>query len=197
MTSYTLFGQANPGTVSSGAGNNGTNGLHFTVSAACTLNGIWHYSPSTSTQLPTEIALYTTQASPSTGTLVASNTATWLTGPGGSSASAGSGWVYAALTSPPALSSGTDYMAANFRNDAVNEWFVLYTVTWPVTSGILTAPDDVAPGQGWYNIGTALTFPVTQLAGDNFGMDVQVSTASASARSLVAPSLAAMQAASW
>jgi|SRR5579862_2018087 len=169
MTTYTLFNQANPGAVNSGAGNNGTNGLHFTVSTSCTMNGIWHYSPSSSTQLPTSIALYTTQTSPSTGTLVTSNAASW-------SGAAGSGWAFASFTSPPSLSSGTDYMAANFRNDATNEWFVYYTVSWPVTSGVITAPDDTSSGQGWYNTGTSLTFPATQLAGNNFGMDVSVST---------------------
>jgi hypothetical protein len=176
VTSYTLFGQATPSGVSSGSGNAGTNGLHFTVSEACTLNGIWHYSPSTSTQLPTEIGLFTTQASPATGTLVTSNTATWLTGPGGAAAAAGSGWVYAAFTSPPSVAPGTDYMAVNWRNDTTNEWFVLYSVTWPVSNGPLTAPDDVGAGQGWYDTSTpaAMTFPATQIAGDNYGMDVQV-----------------------
>lgn len=181
MTTYTLFGQAAPGgTVTSGAGNAGTNGLHFTVSQSCTLQGIWHYSPSGSTQLPSSVGLYTTTASPSTGTLVTSNTATWLTGPGGSAASAGSGWVYAALTSPPSLMPGVDYMASQWRNDNVNEWFCYYPVTWPVTSGPLTAPDDVSTGQGWYNTGTptAMTFPASRSPGINWGMDVQVSVVS-------------------
>src|SRR5579859_2504154 len=176
MTTYTLFNQATPGgTISSGAGNNGTNGLHFTVSSSCTLNGIWHYSRGASTQLPTTIGLYTTQASPTSGTLVTSNSASW-------SGAAGSGWVYAAFTSPPSLSSGVDYMATNFRNDAVNEWFVYYSVSWPVTSGILTAPLDTGSGQGWYNIGTAMAFPLTTAGttGDNFGMDVSVSTVTVS-----------------
>jgi Glycosyl hydrolase family 26 len=171
----TLFAQATPGgTINSGAGNAGTNGIHFTVSSACNLSGVWHYSPSSSTQLPTSIGLYTTQASPATGTLVTSNTATW-------SGAVGSGWVFAPFTSPPALVSGTNYMATQYRNDAVNEWFVYYTVTWPVTSGVLTAPQDVGAGQGWFDTGTpgSMTFPASQLAGDNFGMDVQVSSPAA------------------
>lgn len=174
MTTYTLFGQANPGAVNSGAGNAGTNGLHFTVSAASQLDGIWHYSPATSTQLPTQIGLYTTQASPATGTLVHSETASW-------SGAAGSGWVFAAFASPPALTAGTNYMATQWRNDATSEWFVFYAVTWPVSSGIITAPKDTGTGQGWFDTGTptAMTFPATQLAGDNWGMDVQVSTPSA------------------
>ena len=180
MTTYTLFSQAAESGTVSGAGNGGTNGVHFTVSAACTLQGAWHYSPSGQTQLPVTIALYTTQASPATGTLVTSNTATWLTGPGGSAASAGSGWCYAAFTSPPSLSSGTNYMAVQFRNDAVNGWFA-YTdpYTFPASSGIITAPDDVSTGQGWYNTGTALAFPSSQDAGTNWWLDVQVTAGTA------------------
>lgn len=143
----TLFGQATETVTANGVGNAGTIGLHFTVSTAATLAGIWLYSPSgqSLTQLPTVIGLYTTQASPTSGTLVTSNTASW-------SGAAGSGWVFAAFSSPPALASGTNYMAAAFRNDAVNAWFC-YTdpYTWPVSNSPITAPDDVNPGQGWYN----------------------------------------------
>jgi hypothetical protein len=171
MTTYTLFSQATETVSSSGAGANGTNGLHFTVSSACTLNGIWHYSPSgfSQTQLPTTIGLYNY----STHALIHSETVSSWSG------AAGSGWVLASFSSPPSLVSGTDYMAVQFRNDAVNGWFV-YTdpYTWPVTSGILTAPDDVPTGQGWYNIGTALAYPATQNAGYNWWMDVSVSTSS-------------------
>jgi len=174
VTTWTLFGQANPGSVTSGTGNNGTNGLHVTVNQPGTLDGIWHYSPATSTQLPTSIGLYTTQAAPASGTLVHSETATW-------SGAAGSGWVFAKFTNPPVLVPGVDYMATNFRNDAAAEWFVFYAVTWPAGNGILTAPKDEstsALSQGWYNIGTAMAMPLTQsgTAGSNFGMDVQVST---------------------
>jgi hypothetical protein len=172
VTSYSLFNQAAETVTSAGTGNNGTNGLHFTVSVASTLAGIWHYSPSgySQTQLPVTIGLYTTQSSPSTGTLVTSQAATW-------SGAAGSGWVFAAFTSPPSLASGTAYMAVQFRNDATDGWFCFTDpFTWPVTSGIVTAPEDVSTGQGWYNIGTALAFPATQLAGYNWWMDVQVTT---------------------
>lgn len=177
MTAYTLFGQAAPGgTISAGTGNNGTNGLHVRVSQACTLQGVWHWSSASDTQLPTSVGLYTITTLGTSGTLVTSNTASW-------SGAAGSGWVFASLTSPPSLSPGTEYMAVKFRNDAVNRWFSFYAVTWPVTSGILTAPQDEstsALSQGWYNTGTAMAFPATQTstAGSDFGMDVQVSVPS-------------------
>jgi hypothetical protein len=180
VTTYTLFGQASPGTTTAGTGNNGTNGLHFTVSAASALAGIWHYSPSGATQLPTSIGLYTITTLGTSGTLVHSETVSSWSG------AAGSGWVLALFASPPSLSPGTDYMATQFRNDAVNRWFDFYAVTWPVSSGILTAPKDEstsALSQGWYNTGTAMAFPTTQTstAGDNFGMDVSVATSGASA----------------
>ena len=184
MTS--LFGQAAPsGTVNSGAGNAGTNGLHITATGSATLNGVWHYSSASDTQLPTTIALWTTQASPSTGTLVTSNAATWLTGPGGSAAAAGSGWCYAAFTTAQALTSGTDYMVGQFRNDATNRWFSYYSVTWPVTNGVITAPADTggvsANSQGWYVINASLTFPSghSGTGGDNFGMDVEFTSGGA------------------
>ena len=169
MTTSTLFSQpASPTVDGSGTGNNGTTGLHFTVSAAGTLAGIWHFSPATSTQLPVTIGLYTTQASPATGTLVTSQAATWSGAPG-------SGWVFAAFTTPPSLVSGTQYMAVQFRNDTTNEWFVFdSTFTWPASGGVITAPKDTGTGQGWFNTGTTLTFPSSQLAGTNWWMDVSV-----------------------
>jgi hypothetical protein len=174
VTTSTLFGQAAPGgTINSGAGNNGTNGLHFNVSAPAVLQRIWHWSSASDTQLPTSIALYTISTLGTSGTPVHSETASW-------SGAAGSGWVFAAFSSPPALLPGTEYMAEKFRNDATNRWFSYYSVSWPASSGILTAPADEggvsANSQGWYNIGTALAFANTNsgTAGNNFGMDVEV-----------------------
>ena len=177
MTTYTLFGQATPsGTITAGTGNAGTNGIHFNVNTASTLDGIWHWSSSSDTQLPTTIGLYSITVLGTSGTLVHSETPSW-------SGAAGSGWVYAAFSSPPSLAAGTEYMAVQFRNDSVNRWFSLYDVTWPVTSGILTAPRDestAALSQGWFSTGTALAFPASQsgTAGENFGLDVQVSASS-------------------
>lgn len=183
MTS--LYSQAAQATDGNGAGNAGTTGLHFTVSSAATLSGLWQYSPAGCTQLPATIALYNY----STQALITSNAASW-------SGAAGSGWVFAAFTSPPSLASGTGYMAAAFRNDSSNAWFCfLSTATWPKSSGILTAPADVSTGQGWYdNTDTTLHFPSSQLPGFNWYLDVEVSTGashSASASLTVTPSLSA------
>jgi hypothetical protein len=173
VTTYSLFGQAPQTGEGPESGTNGTLGLHFTTSAAGTLEGIWFYSPAgqSQTQLPTSIGLYNY----SSHTLLTSNTASW-------SGAAGSGWVYAALTTAQALTSGTGYMAVVFRNDATNVWFSYNDeFTWPVTSGILTAPEDTGAGQGWFHSGTTLTFPATQNPGFNFYIDVSVVTATAHA----------------
>jgi hypothetical protein len=176
MTTYTLFGQpTESGTTQEGVA--GTNGLHFTVSSASTFNGVWHYSPTGQTALPSEIGLYSiSTANPATGTytLLSSNSSpSW-------SGAAASGWVYAALTSGVALTSGTNYMATQFR-DATTEWFVYTTgYTWPVTSGIITAPKDEGNGQGWYNTTTttSMAAPTSQDAGYNWWIDVSISVTS-------------------
>jgi hypothetical protein len=183
MSSYSIFNRAAPATTpTSAAGANGTNGLHFTVSQACNLIGLWHYSPSGCTQLPTSIGLATTTSTGTTSTIVTGDT---NTSPSWSGA-AGSGWVYAKYTSPIALAVATDYMALRFRNDATNEWFVYSSgVTWPLTAGIITVPNDTTPGQGWYNTGTALTAPTTQDSGFNWWMDILVETKSGTMLSTV------------
>lgn len=168
MATYSLWNQAAETVTASGVGNNGTNGLHFTVSAAGALAGIWHYSPSGfgQTQLPVTIGLYNY----STQTLIHSEAASW-------SGAAGSGWVYAGFSSPPSLAPGTDYMAVQFRNDSADGWFVYYnSQTWPASNGPITAPDDAGAGQGWFNTGTALAFPASQDAGYQWWMDVAVTT---------------------
>lgn len=162
--SYTLFGQAVPASVTSGAGNAGTNGVQFSVTQSCALDGIWTYSAPALTELPVTIGLYDTASQ----ALVHSETASWSAGPG-------TGWVYAAFSSPPSLTAGTTYTAVQFRDDAVNGWFCYSPGSWAnaITSGPLTAP--AAASQGWYdNTGTVLHFPATQAAGNNWHLDVQV-----------------------
>lgn len=173
MTTYTLWSQAAQTVDGTGAGNAGTVGTHFTVSAAATLDGVWLYSPAGHglTQLPATVALYNF----TTTALVTSNAASW-------SGAAGSGWVFAAFTSPPAVVSGTQYLAAAFRNDAINGWFALDSAySWPASNGILTAPKDTGNGQGWFSTGTALAFPASQLAGYSWYLDPQVTAVTAGA----------------
>lgn len=164
-----LWSQATETTTSNGAGNAGTVGLHFTVSTSGTLAGLWFYSPAGKSlvSLPATIGLYNY----STKALITSNTASW-------SGAVGSGWVYAAFTTPPTLAAGTGYMAGAYLNSTA-AWFC-YTepYTWPVTSGIVTAPKDTGNGQGWYTNTTTggINFPASQLAGYNFWVDVSVVT---------------------
>lgn len=186
MTTYTLWSQAAQTGTTSGVGNAGTIGLHFTVSQAATLNGVWLYSASGLTQLPTAIGLFNF----STQALIHSETVSSWSG------AAGSGWVYAAFSSPPSLVTGTDYLAGAFRNDAANGWFCyIQPYTWPVTSGIITAPKDTSTGQGWYDhTTTGISFPTSQLAGYNWLVDVSVSTSSSPVTSTGSASLSSMSA---
>ena len=116
MTSYNLYAQAAPGSTFAGTDvASYTMGVQFSVSVSgATCDGIWFYSITGATALPGSVALYTTVPA-----LVTSDTATWLSGPGGSAAAAASGWCYAAFTSPPVLTSGTAYQGCIFLNNVV------------------------------------------------------------------------------
>ena len=154
---YTLFSQASESLTGPGAYESSA-GLELTVSEACTLDGIWLYSPpgESLTALPTEIALYEVSGS----SLVTSQAPSW-------SGAAGSGWVYAAFSSPPALAAGTDYMAVIFGPAASFGYSSGYS--WPVTSGPLTGVSG-----GWYATGSSLAYPASQESGWNWWIDVQV-----------------------
>jgi hypothetical protein len=98
VTTYSLWSQATETWSATGV-NEGTAGIEISVSVAGTLAGLWLYSPpgESLTSLPTEIALYTVTGT----TLVTSQTPSW-------SGAAGSGWVFAAFSSPPSLTASTD-----------------------------------------------------------------------------------------
>lgn len=175
MTSYTLFSQAAPtGNYNFGAVSGLTVGVEVDVSAACALNGIWWYSPSFATVLPGTIGLFTVSGS----TLVHSETPSW-------SGAAGSGWVFAAFASPPALAASTAYVAAVFYSGNL-AWFsptdTYYTTgagSGGITNGPLTAPGGSGK-QGWFTNGTgSISYPSnTALDGENWWLDVQVTPAS-------------------
>ena len=172
----TIWAQANPTGVtgySTTAETNTTFGVYFTAAQAGTLQAIWFYSPSGSTDLPAEIALYAYTGQ----TLLSSNASpSW-------SGAAGSGWVRATL-STVALSSGTGYVAVYYTGPGTltNQAYI-YTgsspAAWfPSTSadGNLTAPQATpAYNQAPYNTGS-FAFPA-QYNGNNLNwlLDVEVS----------------------
>lgn len=180
MTTYTLFNQAQTGEY-----NFDTNAYTLTVEfnvnqSNLQLTGLWWYSAPTMTILPSTIALYTTS-----GTLVASNSSpSWLVSVGGGAASAGSGWCYAAFSSPVALVNGTKYWAAIFRGSGTP----FYSVTrnyWTtglgasgITNGPLNAPNQNSSvvGQSPFYAGSSLHAPNQQYQSGNYYVDVNVVT---------------------
>jgi hypothetical protein len=178
MAGGNFFNGGNPvgtGGAYAAASSAGTTGFSFTVSTATQLLGLWQYSPFGNTLFPSEIGLYT-YTSVTTGTLVASNSSpSWLTAPGGSAATAGAGWAYAAFSSPVSLSTGTTYVATMFSS-STSAWFAYQAVEYyPGTVGIATATTSTG------NNGYANTATTTSMAYPNnnysfaFGFDIQLS----------------------
>jgi Domain of unknown function (DUF4082) len=157
--------------------NAGTAGMEFSVSEACVLNGLWLYSRSGEglTSTPTEIALYTVSGT----ALVTSQTPAW-------SGAAGSGWIYAAFSSPPSLAAGTDYMAAVYG--AAASFGYDSSFSWPVTASPVTGVNG-----GYYSTSGSLAYPSSQQSGWNWWIDVSVTPTAltASAALTVIPSRSA------
>jgi len=176
VTVYTLFSQAATGSSIAGDNTAYTMGVQFSVSTAgCTLTGIWFYSAAGAGVLPATIALFQVSG----GSLVTSQAASW----GG--ASAGAGWVRQGFTSPPSLTSGTQYVACVYVDPAGSNWYSLTGAYWSsgagsggVTNGPLSAPNNAgaANGQDVFNSGIGLTFPATSFNASNYWVDPEVTT---------------------
>lgn len=182
MADLTLFGQpASPATLTSDT-TNYTLGVQFSVSQSTTLDGIWFFSASGAGSLPSTIALY----NQTSGALITSQTPTWLTGPGGSAASAGSGWCFAAFTSPPTLTASTAYEGCVFNTSGTN-WYSTTANYWStgagssgITNGILSAPNNTnsVHGQDAYTIAGSLAQPTSTFNSSNYWIDVAVASGS-------------------
>jgi hypothetical protein len=148
-----------------------TLGTAFTLTQACTLDAIWHFSPSGSTALPTRCGIWnaTTQTEVS-GT---DNSApSW-------SGAAGSGWVscsYTGVTLPAG-----NYVVSTFLAAETSPWFLAQTLWWSTAfpSGITAGPAEFTGTQ--YNLGPTWTFPATT-APEWDGVDVQLTPVSAPAQ---------------
>jgi hypothetical protein len=158
--------------------------MEFSVSTPCKFSKIWHYSPPTSTVLPTRCALWNM----GTQTVVpgTDNTSpTWLV-PGGGAASAGAGWIYCDYSGAGiALAVGTKYKVSTFANAGSSIWFSALANYWTtsglglggITAGPLTVPDNAhatAPGQDSWNQGNTWTYPLTSTNPENDWVDVEV-----------------------
>lgn len=154
MTVYSIFSQATP--VISGTGSStGTFTVIFTLAQPAALTGIWVYSSNVDSALPGEIGIFDM----ATGTLV---TGTHNTSPAWSG-TLGSGWVKCAYDGSVTLDTrARGYCAGRLViAGAVNHGYS-NAVTFPVTSGILTAPaEDVTSGlfNGPFNTAAPFSFP--------------------------------------
>jgi len=147
-----------------------TLGLAFTLSEACTLDAIWHYSPSGSTVLPSRCGIWN------------ANTQTQVSGTDNSSPSwsgaAGSGWVSCSY-SGPVLPAG-EYVVSTFTSAETSPWFLAQVDWWDTAfpSGITAGPVEFTGTQ--YHLGNTWTYPAT--TGAEFdGLDVQVTPSSSAA----------------
>ncbi len=174
-----------------------TLGMEFSVSSPCKLYRIWHYSPATSTVLPTRCGLWNVAAQ----TEVAgsdNSSPSWLV-PGGGAATAGDGWIYADYsTAGVTLAPGTNYKVSTFCNAGSSVWFSALANFWStafaggITQGPLAIPGNsaaTAPGQDSWNTGSTWTYPATSTNPEWDGIDVEVLPVTASSSGLLMASI--------
>jgi len=169
-----------------------TLGLEFTLSQACTLQKIWHYSPSGATVLPTRCGIWDVNSQ----TEVAgsdNSSPTWLLAGGGAAAAAG-GWVYCDYSGTGVtLNASQNYKVSTFTSDNTDPWFFVETSFWGgspgpfssagITQGPITyLPNSAAsPGQNSWHQSTTWTYPGTSSSPEYDVIDVEVTPYSAPA----------------
>ncbi len=173
MTAYRLWPSTN-GAGTATAYNGGPIGMQFSLSSQQPLTGIWVWSPSGATQMPTTIGVYAvTGASLVPGSKVTSPS--W-------SGAAGSGWIMHAYNGSVLLAASTNYKIALF-NSGSGTWYSQTSAYWTtgagasgITNGPITAPNNASasPGQDSYAGGSAFGYPSITAAGVHYWMDVQV-----------------------
>lgn len=181
MPTYTLFSQANPGAALVSDTGAYTFGVQFSVSVqGYGLAAIWWYSAAGAGGLPGTIALFTVAGS----SLVHSEAASW-------SGAAGSGWVRAAFTSPPALTASTAYKGCTFFNNTGVNFYAATSHYWDsgagsagVTNGPLTAPNNAgsSPGQDAFLNSAVLGYPASTFNSTNYWVDAEVTAPGLAAR---------------
>lgn len=150
--------------------------MQFSLTQDAELSGIWWYSASGASLLPSQCGIYRT----SDQTLVTSKTAVSWSG------AAGSGWVKCTFDGSVTLSANTHYKVAVFSAGG-SDWYPAGNNYWStgagkngLQSGIIRAPQDsqvFGPevGQGAYHIGnTGLYYPDSTYQASNYWVDVEV-----------------------
>ena len=166
-----------------------TLGMEFSLSQNCTLEKIWHYSPTgisadggaAATVLPSRCAIWNV-VSQTTVAGTDNMSPSWKT-PGGSAASPAAGWIYCDYSgSGITLSSGVSYKVSTFYG-AGADWFGAVADIFGsgnfhdggFTNGPLTIPDDASasPGQQSWNTVT-FAYPATSTNPEADYIDVEV-----------------------
>lgn len=175
MAVYTLFGQSLTAALASDASTY-TMGVQFSVSQPATLTAVWWYSAAGAANLPSQIALFAVSGA----SLVTSQAAAW-------SGAAGSGWVRAPFTSPPALAAGISYKACigDFLNNgnfysAIAHYWDTGAGQNGISNGPLSAPNNAGAdhGQSSFHNAGVLAYPDTSFNATNYLVDPEI-TASA------------------
>jgi hypothetical protein len=177
MTAYTLFSNTGGGALATDTASY-TMGVQFSVNqSSMTLTAMHFYSASGAGSLPGTIALYMVTGD----SLVHSETASW-------SGAAGSGWVKALFSSPPSLTSGTNYVGVVYNSGGSN-WYSSTAHYWDtgsgasgITNGPLSAPNNgsAAHGQDSFDTSGVLTFPSGSFNATNYWVDPEVNNSSTS-----------------
>jgi hypothetical protein len=165
MTTYSIWGQAAPAGVTYAVAT-ATFGTVFKLSQPAALTGIWYYSAPSDAALPTECGIWDVASK----SLVPG---THVTSPSWSGAR-GSGWIKAAYNGAVTLDARADGYATTVLYSG-NKGF--NTVTFPVTSGIITAPVASVFGNtnAVFQASGTFAFPVTGSGGgNNWLTDVEV-----------------------
>lgn len=179
-TTYTLWApNTNGGAFDDDPGGNALSvGNQFSVSQNVPLTGIWWWSPSGSSVLPSACAIYNLDTGGQVaGTL--NSSPTW-------SGVLGAGWVKCAYGGSISLSADTNYMVVVFGDSGGSGWFGGSGGYWTtggdgadgLTNGVLSAPSSAGSlyGQSAYIYGSSISLPTSTVAGYNFWVDVEVSS---------------------
>lgn len=165
-----------------------TLGMEFSLTRACSLQKIWHYSADTASGgaavvLPTRCAIWDVSSQQIvTGT--DNQTPSWLL-PGGGAAAAGGGWVYCDYSSSGViLAVGKNYKVSTYHANGTGQfWFTVVPNSWGagnpfgagITQGPLVVPGNsgATPGQQSWNPGT-WAYPNTSSSPEADFIDVEV-----------------------
>lgn len=127
-------------------------GTEVHLSGQCTVNNIWYFSPSGTTQLATRASVWTITGADAGSEVVAVTSPSWHA-PGGGAATAGEGWCYAPVPGGPALAAG-HYKVAVFNGagspvswsvtDDTSGYWLSAEGSAGITSGPVSAPSVAA-----------------------------------------------------